>query len=352
MDEKILSLDLGKSKSVACILVAEKDARPAFVTVPTRPQDLHDLVAEHDPDVVIMEVCSTACWVHRLVLAMDKRAIVTATNGPSWKWKNARLKNDRNDALKMIKMYQVGELEPVYMPTPEEEGWRLLIGYRHEAVRQQTALKNRIRSTLAQRGIDTPRGSACWTIKHIEELEAMSRPVETCGAEEMWRAVLHETLACHKLVKAQIDRLDTALERLASKHEAVELLRRDKGVGPRLAEAVVAAIGDPLRFKRGKQVGCYAGLTPRQWESGQISRDGHISKQGNRLLRTMLVEVAWIGLKYQPWMREMYERVKKNTKKRSKLAIVAVARKLLIRLWARWRDHERAKRAGQPLPAA
>jgi transposase len=341
MSERILALDLGKSKSAACLQLRGEPGR-VFRTVPTRPQDLHDLIVELEPDVVLVESSSIGLWVHDVAAALGKRVIVTATNGPGWKWKNVRVKTDRSDAVKMIKMYLSDQLEPVHVPARDVREWRGLIRYRHEAVRGRTAAGNRIRQLLARRAIVTPPKHLCWTGAYLEELDGLSRPLAECGPDELWRGMLHESLAMYRQAQAVIDRLEKKLDEVAARRGAVALLREERGVGARLAETIVAVIDDPLRFRRGKQVACYAGLTPRKWESGQTSRDGHISKQGHKLLRTLLVEVAWLGLRHNPWMRATYERIKKNTGKRGKLAIVAVARRLLVRLWARWRDHARA----------
>ena len=119
----------------------------------------------------------------------------------------------------------------------------------------------------------------------------------------------------------------------------------------------VAAVGvgeyrsvmdEPSRFSNGKQVGSYAGLTPKQYQSGQMDRQGHISGQGNRLLRSLLVEVSWCGLRYNPWVRQTYERIRRGSENRKKIAIRAVARKLLVRCWAmlceeqEWRENNRS----------
>jgi transposase len=90
-------------------------------------------------------------------------------------------------------------------------------------------------------------------------------------------------------------------------------------------------------------VACYAGLTPRHWSSGQTERSGHISKQGNTILRSLLVEVSWLAIRHNPWLKEIYERIKRDVKGRGKIAIVAAARRLLIKLWAIWRDFELGK---------
>ena len=141
------------------------------------------------------------------------------------------------------------------------------------------------------------------------------------------------------------------LNALGEADARVRRLRTIPGVGPRLAEALVAVIDDPRRFQNGKQVACYVGLTPRQYQSGAVDRQGRISGAGNRCLRSLLVEVSWLGLHSNPWMREVYERVCRGSVSRKKLAIVAVARRLLIRCWAMLRDQETWQPPGRAVAA-
>lgn len=131
---------------------------------------------------------------------------------------------------------------------------------------------------------------------------------------------------------------ESKLEELAQSKPSVRQLKEAPGVGPRLAEAVVAILDEPRRFKNARQVACYIGLTPRRWQSGERDRQGHISKAGNSLVRALLVEVAWLGVRRKTWMREAYEQVRRGSDRRKKIAIVAVARRLLVRLWAMLRD--------------
>lgn len=126
----------------------------------------------------------------------------------------------------------------------------------------------------------------------------------------------------------------------AKSDEQIQRLQTIPGVGPRLAETVVAFLDEPGRFATGKQVGCYAGLTPKQYQSGSTDRQGRISGQGNKLLRALLVEVSWLGLRHNSWMRETYNRLLRGSPSRKKIAITAVARKLLVRCWAMLRDEQ------------
>ena len=84
--------------------------------------------------------------------------------------------------------------------------------------------------------------------------------------------------------------------------------------------------------------GSYTGLVPRLYQSGSVMQLGRITKAGNKLLRSMLVEVSWICVKYNDWARQTYHRLKRDTSSRSRIAIVGVARRLLVRCWALMRD--------------
>ncbi len=144
----------------------------------------------------------------------------------------------------------------------------------------------------------------------------------------MWNCKLLEGL------EEQIRQVELKLAELARADQRVKQLRTAPWVGPRLSEAVVTIIDDPHRFKSARQVSSYSGLTPRRWQSGESDRQGHISHAGNRLLRGLLVEVAWLGVRANTWMKQVYENVRRGSDKRKKIAIVAVARRLLVKLWA------------------
>src|SRR4029079_4343775 len=81
------------------------------------------------------------------------------------------------------------------------------------------------------------------------------------------------------------------------------------------------------------KVSCYAGMVPRRFQSGEMDRQGRIHKRGPRQLRSALVEAAWLMLRYNPWAKSVYDRLTSGQKTRKKKAIVAVARKLLVRCW-------------------
>jgi transposase len=100
-------------------------------------------------------------------------------------------------------------------------------------------------------------------------------------------------------------------------------------VGPRTGEAVVAYIDKPGRFHSNKAIGCYFGLIPKQDASGRSNRLGHITREGPSVVRSLLVEAAWQGIRRCPQIREVYERIMRDDKQRKKIALVATAHYLL-----------------------
>lgn len=334
---RILALDLGKFKSVACVYETAS-GQHRFETRTTNAKALHDLLVEEEPERVVIEICSIAGWVCDMVRTLGIEIQVTSTMHEAWRWKHVKRKNDRADALKLAQLSAMNQLRLVHVPERETREWRALINYRHRLIRQRTSSKNHIRDVLNREGLWLARGAAAWTIKGMAELEGLARPLTEVAPGELWRGELEVELMHLQTIGRQLREVEGKLDELGRAAPGVQLLQTIPGVGPRLAEAVVTLIDNPQRFKRGKEVGAYLGLVPKQIQSGESNRLGRITRAGSRVLRSLLVEVSWVGLRYNSWMRSVYERTRRNSRTRKKIAIVAVARKLLIRCWAMLRD--------------
>lgn len=256
----------------------------------------------------------------------------------AWRWKNVRRKTDRDDALRLAQMSEQGLLPTVHLPNKATRQWRNLIAYRHTLVSRRTAIKNSIRSILDQQGIAWPAGRAGWTQKTLRSLAAYLPKEGEPTDRDLWRLQLAWERDALEHAERQVALIESKLDSLAKADERVRRLRTIPGVGPRLAELVVAVIDDPHRFKNAKQVGAYAGLVPKQYESGTMSRQGRITCRGNALLRAVLAEVGWMMRRYNTWFAEIFDRVCRGAKTRKKIAVVAVARRLLICCWAMLRD--------------
>lgn len=336
---KILALDLGKSNSVGC-LFETVDQRQSFVTVRTTPGDLHDLLVSRGPDRVVFEIGTSAGWVYDLAVSLGLQVQVANPNHEGWRWRNVKKKTDRADALKLARLSAAEQLPQVHMPSRAVREMRALVGYRHQLVRRRTAIKNGIRSLMQRQGLAMQGTSAAWSVEGLSYLRSLGQAWEGLEAEELWRLQLQEELKALEVLQAQIGRVEAKLDALGEKNESVGLLRTIPGVGPRTAEAMVAVLDDPHRFGSRKEVGSYVGLTPRRYQSGSMDRSGRISKQGNALLRKLLVEVSWLALRYNPHLRQLYQRILRGSRSRRKIAIVAVARRLLVWSWAMLRDRQ------------
>jgi transposase len=334
---EIVAIDLGKSKSVYCVYQTETQ-RSRFGKTATLPERIHDLLVEVHPDRVVLESGPSAGWVHDLSVRLGFETQVANTNHEAWKWRKTKRKTDKDDALKIAKMSAMNEFPTVHMPGPIVRQKRELIAYRQALVGRCVRIKNQIRSILDRQGIPWPSGKRGWTKEQSRQLEQMVLPWETVESHALWRSMLGEELAALRHAEERVETVTRHLDRMGQQDPAIQRLRTIPGVGARLAETVVACLDDPHRFKNGKAVGCYAGLTPRHYQSGSMNRMGRISGMGNRLLRSLLVEVSWLGMRHNPWMRQVYEQTVRGCAVRKKVAIVAVARRLLIRCWALLRD--------------
>ena len=329
---KILALDIGKYKSVGCDYEAET-GRHSFATVATTPQALHDLLVEREPDRVVIEICSIAGWICDLVRTLGIEIQVANTSDERWSWRKVKQKNDRRDALKAAQLSAVNQLRPVHVPRLEIRQWRALIAYRQQLVRRRTKIKNHTRDLLQREGVILLRGRKAWTQMGMAALQELVKPLSESSLNELWRGELGVELAQLKELQQQIEVVEAKLDELGAADARVRLLRTIPGVGPRLAEAIVTMFGDPRRFGSGREVSAYVGMVPKQFDSGETERSGRITRQGNRLVRSLLVEVAWASLRHNAWARQCYQRIHGGKKSRKKTAIVAVGRKLLVRCW-------------------
>jgi transposase len=347
----ILAIDLGKYKSVACAH-DPTTGEICFTTFETTRTELHKLIGRQRPAVIIIEACLLAGWVHDLCGQLGVRCLVANTASEAWKFKHLKRKTDKDDALRLAQLYVLGQLPTVTLPPPTVRQWRSLIAARQNLVGRRVAVQNRIRAIFVAQGLPAPRGAKAWSTTGLAGMASWSKALADCGPDELWRGLLDLALIEYRQIGALVERAEARLDALGQANAQVQLLQTTPGLGPRTAEAVAAYLHQPGRFQSGKQVSAYSGLIPRQHQSGEMDRRGRISKRGPALLRKLLVECAWCMLRYNGWARGFYQRLTQGGQRRKKQAIVALARKILVRSWAMLRDQKpwRDPQAG-PKPA-
>ena len=333
---KLLAIDLGKFKSVACFYRGEDVV--SYRTIETRPEAFHDLLVELEPERLVVEVGTVTGWVHDTAVALGIEVQVANPNTEGWRWRRVKRKTDRDDALKLARLSAAGQLPTVWMPTRRVRQWRSLIRYRHELVSRRTAGRNTIRSILDAQGYRMSKGAAAWTEAGLWRLNELAHEIDACSRDELWRGQLQTEVILLGQLQRQVQAVESKLEEVAQADRRPARLRTIPGVGPRLSEAVVAWIDDPDRFRNSRAVGSYVGLVPRRRQSGTYDRSGRVTKQGPSLLCKLLVEVAWIMRQHNAHADALFKKLSKGERTRRKQATVALGRRVLTWCWAMLRD--------------
>jgi transposase len=236
-------------------------------------------------------------------------------------------KTDERDALDMLELLLDGRFEKlrIWVPSPAERDVRQLVLHRHRLVQLRTRVKNQLQAIALNEAL--PRKPALWSRQGRQTFEALPLPAWTARRRQ-------DNLELLDQLVERTEPLDEAVQQQAEQRPEAVRLMSHPGVGPITALAFVLTIGDPARFQNGKQVASYLGLIPAEYSSGGRQRLGHISKQGNALMRGLLTEAAHSAVRSVPEWRRTYLRL--GMKKNRSIATVAIARKLAIRLWWMW----------------
>ncbi len=238
-------------------------------------------------------------------------------------------KTDRNDARGLAQIVRTGWFREVAVKSVDSQLIRSMLTTRAQLVRMRVDLANQIRGVLKPFGLVAGKGGGQPFIARVRALVA-GGPLEQ---------VAEALLAAWEAIGSQVAALSRRLVAMARQDQAVRRLMTAPGVGTLVALTYVSVIDDPERFPRSSSVGAYLGLTPRRYQSGEEDYTGHISRCGDRLLRSYLFEAAgvilhrvskWSALK--AWGTRLAKRI--GTKK----ATVAVARKLSVVLHRMLRD--------------
>ena len=236
-----------------------------------------------------------------------------------------RVKTDKRDAQKLVMQLEAGRLKAIYVPSELEEQARLLSRTRRQLVQERANLKRKIRMKAHQFGLISPEDNREMSPKFVTELLAHSPCEEfTLAIEVNWQ--VWQTL------DEQIAKLETRLNQQAQEDPNEAVYRSSPGFGPISSRVCSNELGNLKRFSNERKLFNYTGLTPSEHSSGEQIHRGPITKQGNRHIRGILIEVVWRAIRQDPALARFYQQV--CSRAGSKRAIVAVARKLIGRVRA------------------
>jgi transposase len=276
--------------------------------------------------LIAMETGTHSPWVSRLLTELGHKLIVAHAQKVELITKSNR-KDDRHDARTLARLARI---DPELLGPVRHRSHLTVIRARAELVSARTALVNAARGLVKSYGQRLPK---CGTQQVNRELAA--------GLNVELREVLEPLLKEIESLNERVKEYDERMEKIATEvYPQVSLLKQVKGVGTQIALTYVLTIEDPHRFLKSREVGCFLGLKPGRRNSVESEPQKGISKEGDRYLRTMMVQGAHYILgpfgedsDLRRWGLKLAERGGQNAKKR---AVVAVARKLAVLLHRLW----------------
>jgi transposase len=345
-----IALELGCDKWVlaSATQAAEK---PRFRTVPARGLAmLQEEIAKAKtrfglpadaPVCTCYEAGRDGFWLHRALTKLGITNVVVDASSIEVNRRQKHVKSDPVDAAKLVNMlcrYHTGERKlwsVVNVPSVQDEDGRQLHRGLKDLQRQKTECSNRIKGLLASLGL-----TAAVDAKFRERLTALRDWADQPVPAGMQTRLLQEYTVWETLHRQERDAANEQERQLREGEDRrLEMMRQLMGlkaVGVRSAWILVTELFSWRAIKNGKELGALVGLTPVPYDSGKSKRDQGISKTGNKHVRCLMVELAWLWLRWQPksalsqWYRRRFG---PGNKRARKVGIVALARKLLIALW-------------------
>jgi transposase len=325
-----IGVDLGDRWSFYCVL---EEAGKIILEqkVPTTPEAMKQTFSRIPQSRIALETGTHSPWVSRLLTELGHEVIVAHAQKVQLITKSNR-KDDRHDARTLARLARIDPelLGPIRHRSVQAQIHLTVIRARAELVSARTALVNAARGLVKSYGQRLPK---CGT-------QQVGRELAAALSSEL-REVLEPLLKEIESLNEGIKEYDARMEKIAKEvYPEVSLLKQVKGVGTQIALTYVLTIEDPHRFLKSREVGCFLGLKPGRRNSGESEPQKRISKEGDRYLRTMMVQGAHYILgpfgadsDLRRWGLKLAERGGKNAKKR---AVVAVARKLAVLLHRLW----------------
>jgi len=253
-------------------------------------------------------------------------------------------KTDREDARHILRLLMEDRFPRIWVPSWENRDVRQLLWHRHRMVQMRTRVMNQLQAVALNEGMRCKKRLG--GERGRQQLESF--PLAMWGSRRR-----HDLLELLDRLNPTIAELTQAIEAEVATYPAAQRLMTHPGVGALTALAFVLIIGETERFQCGKQIAAYLGLVPEENSSGESRRLGHISKQGSGFMRFLLVEAAQVTVRSDGQWRSRYFHL--AMRRGRKIANVAMARRLAVRLYWMWRrqwDYEQWKEfgphAGQP----
>lgn len=326
-----IGIDLHKRESQICWLESDT-GEVRHQRIQTRRERFEAVLASASPAQVLIEASTESEWVAACVEPLGHRVhIVDPGYAPMYPGaRRRRHKNDTRDALALATASLRGTFRPVYRVSRARRDVRQTIAMRESLVRTRTRLISVVRATTRAEGLRVASGTPSTFGRRVGETALAPATVEAVAP----------VLLVLEVLETQLRLLDDRVATYVGQDADMQRLQTVPGVGPITAAAFVATLDTPTRFASATQVASYLGLAPRDDSTGDRRSAGRITKAGSTRLRYLLVQAAWQLLRrpelkhlaLQQWGQALARR------RGSRVAAVAMARRLARVLYAIWRD--------------
>jgi transposase len=328
-----VGIDLHKRTLVVAV---ENDkgavGRPVTLTC-TDTEKIQTFFENLRPLRAVIEASGSYRWLYDLLSPLGE--IVLAHPRRLKAIVEGRAKTDKLDAALLAKLLRVGMIPTAYVPPQRYLDLREICRSRSRLVQHTTQAKNELHAILSRRNIHPPfKTTFCrgW-IRFVSMTDLGF--VGNMARDEILRRMDH--------YQQEVEALDRALSEMAESYPEIQAIMDIPGIGLFSALLIVGEIGEPSRFQNARQVGAYAGLTPRVDQSGGHCYYGSITHQGSSWLRWTLVQAAMKAARHDKPLANLYTRIRKRSG--AMIARVAVARKLAGICWFRLRHYQPMKEA-------
>lgn len=329
--KQYVGLDVSQKETSVCIL--DDDGCVVFEgRAPTDPGALARLIRKRAPGTVRIgfETGAMAGWLWHEFKRLDLPVVCVDARHAHATLSVRLNKSDPNDARGLAELIRVGWYREVKVKSEASQVVRSILVARARLVRIRRDLENQIRSMLKESGLLFPRAICRQFREHVVQLLTEEHPLHT---------VVTGLITVHEKVHAEQKMLDGRIRQLAKADAITRRLMTVPGIGVVTALTFRHTIDDPARFRSAQSVGAYLGLTPRRHQSGEMDRQGRVSKWGDRLLRSYLFEAATVLLhRCQRWPPLKAWGMRLLKRSGAKKAKVAIARKIAVILHCIWTD--------------
>jgi transposase len=303
-----------------------------FISFEARYSVLRDYLRNNYPDcdiIVIYEAGFKGFGLYDKLTEDGIGCIVTPPNKVTQE-KNTKIKTDKIDARRLATVLEKDDYKECSVPDPERREDRQLSRLLVQVQNELISTKNRIRKFFDFNGYAEVFPAGRWTEKDYAEARSTQLPESLKIALDSYFELLDKIKEIRKKLHVQV----MALTKKDRYKNVVRIINSVSGVGKLTAIRLVLEWGDDMaeRFKSGKSLAGFSGLTQSEYSTGESIRKGRITRQGRGYIRAWLVQCAWVCIKKDPAMLEAYNRISGNTGSKKK-AIVAIARKIVVRIW-------------------